>query len=160
VCHETIYQSLYSPVFVGLGLRGQDCLRSRRRRRRRRGGRDNSQKRRRHFGEFKLIDQRPPAAADRSEAGHWEGDLIIGAHKRTAIATLVERSSRLTLMADLPNGYRPSALRRALAAVLGNQPPTLLRTLTWDQGIEMCAWADIEADLGISVYCCHPHSPW
>ena len=104
VCHETIYRAVYSRVFVGLGLRGHDCLRTRRRRRRPRNGPEPA-RRRRQFGDYRLIDERPAGAADRSEVGHWEGDLIIGAAKSSAVVTLVERSSRLTLLAQLPNRH-------------------------------------------------------
>jgi IS30 family transposase len=150
---------LYSASYVGLSLRAHECLRTRRRRRRHRHD-PGPARRRRQFGDFKLIDQRPPGATDRSEAGHWEGDLIIGAAHASAVITLVERTSRLTLLGALPHRRTASEVRAALAEAFASVPPELRRSLTWDQGIEMADWAGIEADLDLEVYFCHPHSPW
>ena len=111
------------------------------------------------LGDFKAISQRPAAVEDRREAGHWEGDLIIGAANRSAVATLTERTSRLTLTVGLPGGYDAQRTAAAVTAALARQPAHLVKTLTWDQGREMARWADIEAALGIDVYFCDPHSP-
>ena len=98
VCPETIYRSLYSSSYVGLSLRAHECLRSRRRRRRHRHEPRPARGRRR-FGALQAHRPATRRAADRSEPGHWEGDLIIGASHASAVITLVERTSRLTLLA-------------------------------------------------------------
>ena len=112
------------------------------------------------LGDFRPIADRPAAAEARSEAGHWEGDLIIGASNRSAVATLTERLSRLTLTVGLPDGYDAERTAAAVTAALGRQPAHLVKTLTWDQGREMARWADIETALGVEVYFCEPRSPW
>ena len=89
------------------------------------------------LGDFRPIAQRSAAVEDRSEAGHWEGDLIIGANNRSAVATLVERVSRQTLAVSLPDGYDAQSTAAAVSAALSRQPRHLVKTLTWDQGREM-----------------------
>jgi IS30 family transposase len=108
-----------------------------------------------------MISQRPPAAAGRSEAGHWEGDLITGASNRSAIGTLVDRASRFTILVHLP-GQRHDAgtVRDALVAAMAILPAQLRRSLTWDQGKEMALHDQIAAALGMPVFFCDPHSPW
>ena len=100
-----------------------------------------------------------PAAVEDSEAGHWEGDLIIGKNNRSTAVTLTERVSRQTLVAALPHGYDARHTADAVTAALARQPRHLVRTITWDQGREMARWADIETALG-KVYFCDPRSPW
>ena len=108
-----------------------------------------------------MISQRPLAAADRSEAGHWEGDLITGASNRSAIGTLADRASRFTILVHLP-GLRHDAetVRDALVAAMAILPAQLRRSLTWDQGKEMALHDQIAAALGMPVYFCDPHAPW
>jgi IS30 family transposase len=159
VSHETIYRAVYSHTFVGIGLRGQDCLRMRRRRRHHHGT-PRPQRNGRNWATAKLIDARPIGATDRSEPGHWEGDLIIGAGQRSAVITLVERVSRLTLLADLPDRRRTKEVRAALVAAFDGIPPVMRASLTWDQGVEMAQWPTLESALEMSIYLCHPHSPW
>ena len=96
----------------------------------------------------------------RAEPGHWEGDLIIGKANASAVATLVERTSRHTLAVPLLNGYDAASTATAVSAALMRQPRHLLKTLTWDQGREMARWPDIEQNTGIKVYFCEPRSPW
>ncbi len=96
---------------------------------------------------------------ERTEPGHWEGDLIIGAAKRTAAAALVERVSRHTLVVALPHGYRALQVAASVTDALANQPAHLVRSLTWDQGREIAHWAHVEAALGIEVFFCESHSP-
>ena len=108
----------------------------------------------------KLGSDRPPAAADRSEPGHWEGDLIIGARNRTAVVTLTERVTRHTLLAALPNGYRAPHTAQAISDAFSRVPKPLQKTLTWDQGREMSEWCSVEQQTGLSVYFCDPRSPW
>ncbi len=112
------------------------------------------------MGNWRPLSERPAGAADRSEPRHWEGDLIVGSHNRSVAATLVERTSRHTLVVALPHRYRAPQVARAVTATLARQPAHLVRTLTWDQGREMARWADIEHDLGIKVFFCDPHAPW
>ena len=112
------------------------------------------------LGDFRPISQRPAAVEVRREAGHWEGDLIIGKNNRSAAVTLTERLSRQTLLAALPSGYDAPSVASAVAAALARQTRHLVRTITWDQGREMARWADIETALGAKVYFCDPRSPW
>ena len=155
VCAGTIYRAAYSGC--GLGSKAWKLLPGRRRCRRRRA---RSGERASPLGTIRLLSDWPSGAADRSEPGHWEGDLIVGAANRTAAATLVERVSRHTLVVPLPHGYKAPKVAQAVTDALGRQPARLVRTLTWDQGREMARRADVEAALGIEVFFCDPHSPW
>ena len=92
--------------------------------------------------------------------GHWEGDLIVGKGGRSAIGTLVERSSRYVVLLHLPRGRTADHVRRALTHQLSRLPTELRRTLTWDQGKEMAEHAQFTIDTQIAVYFCDPHSPW
>ena len=159
VCAETIYRACYDRHSRrGLPPNSWQLLPRRRRRRKPRGRLE--QAKRSALGEFRPLAERPAKAAGREQPGHWEGDLIIGKANRTAVATLVERASRHTLVVRLPGGYSAPATARAVTAALGRQPARMVRTLTWDQGREMARWADIEKALGIEVYFCEPRSPW
>ena len=158
LCAETIYAACYDHT----GRRGlrEGSWRLLPRRCRRRKPRGRAARTPSPLGDSKPISQRPATAADRREAGHWEGDLIIGKGNRTAVATLTERTSRLTLTVALPDGYDAPSTAAAVTAALGRQPRHLVKTLTWDQGREMARWADIEQALDVKVYFCDPHSPW
>lgn len=162
LCHESIYQGVYQPrsplvrppaisTRTRSPLRtGRDHWRAHRRRNRRRP----------RFAQPMLsIHQRPFDPDDRSQAGHWEGDLIVGKNQASAIGTLVERQTRLIRLLHLPRRDADS-LRTAITAVLGELPPTLVRSITWDQGTEMACHTNITADLGAKVYFCDSHSPW
>jgi IS30 family transposase len=107
-----------------------------------------------------MISQRPPEAADRAVPGHWEGDLILGRRKHSAIATLVDRSTRYLMLVHLPDGYNSAAVRDALIATFETLPPLLKRSLTWDQGTEMAAHHGFSIATNIPVYFCDPGSPW
>ena len=109
---------------------------------------------------MKPLSRRPAAAFDRSEVGHWEGDLIIGRHMHSAVATLVERVSRYTVLVELPSGYKAPQLRDALTLSFSDLPPEVRKTLTWDQGREMTLHEEFGALSGVEVYFCDPHSPW
>ncbi len=111
------------------------------------------------LGDYRPLSERPAAVGERSEPGHWEGDLIIGAANRTAAATLVERVSRHVLVVALPHGYTAPGVADAVTQALARQPAHLVRAPTWDQGRELARWADIESALGIGVFFCEPHSP-
>jgi IS30 family transposase len=123
-----------------------------------------------------VLSERPAEAEDRAVPGHWEGDLIIGL-SRSAIGTVVERTSRYTLLVHLPRlesygnvppvkngpalgGYGAVAMKDALTTTMGTMPAELLRSLTWDRGKELSAHAQFKVDTGIAVYFADPHSPW
>ncbi|MDN6170462.1 MAG: IS30 family transposase, partial [Micrococcaceae bacterium] len=105
------------------------------------------------------IHDRPFDPGDRSEAGHWEGDLIVGKSQGSAIGTLVERQTRSTLLLHLPvrDG---EALHDALAATMSGLPASLVRSITWDQGSELARHLKITRTLGAPVFFCDSHSPW
>lgn len=172
VSHEAIYQALFVQGRGALARELTACLRTGRALRvpRARVG----QRGKGYITEEVMISQRPAEAADRAVPGHWEGDLIIGTG-RSAIGTLVERSSRFTMLLHLPplpgagprvkngpavTGAGAEAVRDAIAAQLGQLPGHLRRSLTWDQGKEMAQHDRLKIDLGLQVYFCDPQSPW
>jgi IS30 family transposase len=106
-----------------------------------------------------LISERPAEVEDRAVPGHWEGDLLLGT-RPSAIATLVERSSRFTQLVALPDGHKAEPVRVALTVSIASLPEQLRRSLTWDQGKEMAEHARFSIDSGVTVYFCDPHSPW
>ena len=112
------------------------------------------------LGQVRGITERPAVVAERSEPGHWEGDLIIGERNRSAVVTLVERSSRFTLLAGLPGGYNADVTAAAVTAAMRRVPSHMAKTLTWDRGREMARWQRIEADTGVKVFFCDLRSPW
>ena len=107
-----------------------------------------------------MIDQRADSVQDRVEPGHWEGDLIMGVGNRSAIGTLVERTTRNVILLHLGQVRTAVAVRDALIAVFSALPPGLRRSLTWDQGKEMSAHADLTRAVAMPVYFCHRSSPW
>jgi len=112
------------------------------------------------LGIFNLIGLRPAIADERTEVGHFEGDLIIGARGRSAIVTLVDRASRLNLIGDLPEGHDATSVLACCIELIERVPTELRRTLTWDQGTEMARHGDLAAAVGIGVFFAEPHSPW
>ena len=161
VSHETIYQSLYvqSRGNLRAELTRQVALRSGRTRRIPRGAPAGAVRSRRPWATLHISD-RPAEAADRAVPGHWEGDLILGERNASAIATLVERTTRFVLLAALPGGKLAEDLADRLVAVMGALPAHLRRSLTWDLGNEMAANATFTLATGTPVYFCDPHSPW
>jgi IS30 family transposase len=172
ISHEAIYQSLFVQGRGALARELTACLRTGRALRvpRARVG----QRGKGHIGEEVMISQRPAEAQDRAVPGHWEGDLIIGTG-RSAIGTLVERTSRFTMLLHLPapegagprlkhgpavTGAGAEQVRDAIVAQLGALPEHLRRSLTWDQGKEMAQHARLKIDTGLEVYFCDPQSPW
>jgi len=174
ISHEAIYQALY---VQGRGALKRDlvaCLRT---------GRALRVPRARTRGRGKkfvtpevMISERPAEADDRAVPGHWEGDLILGLDS-SAIGTLVERSTRLTMLLWLPRmdghgeeprvknglalaGHGAEAVRDAIAASIVTLPEQLRRSLTWDQGAEMAQHAQLRIETGLPVYFCDPQSPW
>jgi IS30 family transposase len=172
VSHEAIYQALY---VQGRGALRRDltaCLRSGRALR---VPRARSRRPKHFITPEVMITERPPEAADRAVPGHWEGDLILGLGS-SAIGTLVERTTRFTMLLHLPRmpghgqprlkngpplaGHGAEAMRRAIASSIVTLPEQLRRSLTWDQGTEMAQYAQLRIDTGLQVFFCDPQSPW
>jgi IS30 family transposase len=174
ISHEAIYQALYVQGRGALRRELTACLRT---------GRALRVPRARTRGRGKkfvtpeiLISQRPAEAEDRAVPGHWEGDLMLGLGS-SAIGTLVERSTRFTMLLHLPPmeghgtgprakngpalaGHGAEAVRDAIAATITTLPEQLRKSLTWDQGAEMAQHARLRIDTGVEVYFCDPRSPW
>ena len=174
ISHEAIYQALYVQGRGALKRGLTACLRT---------GRALRVPRARTQGRGKpfvtrevLISERPAEADDRAVPGHWEGDLILGLGS-SAIGTLVERTTRFTMLLHLPPmkghgaqarekngpalaGHGAEAVRDAIARMITTLPEQLRRSLTWDQGAEMARHAQLRIDTGLQVYFCDPHSPW
>jgi len=162
LCHESIYQAVYQPGSVLLRLSKLAPYR----RSPLRTGRDHRrahqrvERRRPRFEQPMLtIHQRPFQPEDRSEVGHWEGDLIIGKEQRSAIGTLVERKTRVVRLLHLPQRDGES-LHEALKRRMAGLPAGLLRSITWDQGTEMARHLTITKSLGAPIYFCDSRSPW
>jgi IS30 family transposase len=174
ISHEAIYQALYVQGRGALRRELSACLRT---------GRALRMPRARLQGRGKsfvspeiMISERPGEADDRAVPGHWEGDLILGL-RSSAIGTLVERTTRFTILLHLPRmeghgdiarvkngpalaGHGAEAVRDAIAATITLLPEQLRRSLTWDQGAEMAQHASLRIDTGLRVYFCDPQSPW
>jgi len=159
VVHETIYQAVYRPELGGLRRDLPRVLRTGRRRRKPR--RRPDARRAGTLTGMTMICERPPEAGGRAVPGHWEGDLITGTANQSAIGTLVERSTRFTILLHLPSGlHTADAVRDALVEAMAAMPGPLRRSLTWDQGKEMALHAEVTAALGMPVYFCDKASPW
>jgi IS30 family transposase len=174
VSHEAIYQALYIQGRGALRRELTACLRT---------GRALRVPRARTRGRGQsfvtpeiMISERPAEAADRAVPGHWEGDLIVGLGS-SCIGTLVERTTRFTMLLHLPPmdghgcearvkngpalaGHGAEAVRDAIARTITTLPEQLRRSLTWDQGAEMAQHARLRIETGVAVYFCDPHSPW
>jgi IS30 family transposase len=173
ISHEAVYQALYVQGRGALRRELTACLRT---------GRALRVPRARTRGRDKpfvapevMISERSAEAADRAVPGHWEGDLILGLGS-SAVGTLVERSTRFTILLHLPRmdaygqarvhngpalaGHGAEAVRDAIAASITSLPEYLRRSLTWDQGAEMAQHAQLRVDTGLAIYFCDPHSPW
>ena len=157
LCAETIYQALYLPGKSGLSRTLVRKLRTGRLMRKRRRQPDRRLVR---FAEGASIAARPKHVTVRDVPGHWEGDLIVGRHNRSAIGTLVERHSRYTRLVHLPASHDADDMHRALTQVLLTLPKDLRLTLTWDQGGEMARHAEIALLLNGGVFFADPASPW
>jgi IS30 family transposase len=173
ISHEAIYQSLYVQGRGALRRELTACLRTGRALR---VPRARVRGRGKHFVTDEiLISERPAEAEDRAVPGHWEGDLILGLGS-SAIGTLVERTTRFTMLLHLPPmpghdgprvkngpafaGHGAEAVRDAITSTITTLPEQLRRSLTWDQGTEMAQHAQLRIEAGLPVYFCDPHSPW
>jgi IS30 family transposase len=156
VSHETIYKSLFVQGRGELRRELHQCLRTGRAQRVSQGRTDNRGK----IPGMVMIRERPAEVADRAVPGHWEGDLILGSNNKSAIGTLVERSTRFVMLLHLPNDHSAEAVREAMTAKIMTLPAALRRSVTWDQGKELAQHAQFTIDTGIPVYFCDPHSPW
>jgi IS30 family transposase len=174
ISHEAIYQAVFVQGRGALRRELTACLRS---------GRTLRTPRARTRGRGKtfispeiMISKRPAEATDRAVPGHWQGDLIVGLGS-SAIGTLVERTTRFTLLLHLPRmtghghdarvkngparaGHGAEAVRDAITRSIITLPEALRRSLTWDQGAEMAQHTALKVDAGVQVYFCDPHSPW
>jgi IS30 family transposase len=174
ISHEAIYQALYVQGRGALKRELVTCLRTGRALRVPRAR--TRQRPKGHVTAEVMISERPAEVEDRAIPGHWEGDLIIGLN-RSAIGTLVERTSRFTMLLHLPRmagygieprvkngpalaGYGAEAMREALTSTIGELPDQLRRSLTWDRGKELAQHAQLKIDTGLAVYFADPHSPW
>jgi IS30 family transposase len=157
VSHETIYKALYVQTRGSLRADLHKCLSTKRSARKPRGhpGRTGV-----YGAEIFKISDRPAEAADRAVPGHWEGDLIMGAGNTSAIGTLVERSTRFTILLHLPADHTAESVAAAMIEAMGELPEHLRRSITWDRGSEMADWEDIQLQLKAPVFFCNPHSPW
>jgi len=157
ICHEAIYQALY---VQGRGALRRDLVRCLRTGRAVRRPRRRVDGRKHRIKDMVMISDRPAEVADRAVPGHWEGDLIIGAGGSSAIGTLVERTTRFTMLLHLPDGHTAEQVNTAIVAAMTGLPQQLRRSLTWDQGAEMTRHLRLSVDADLDVYFCDPHSPW
>lgn len=107
-----------------------------------------------------MIAERPPEANDRAVPGHWEGDLILGKGGRSAVGTLVERTSRILLLLHLEGDRSADSVEAAMRKTVKDLPKELCRSITWDQGAEMANHARFTVATDIPIYFCDPHAPW
>ena len=174
ISHEAIYQALYVQGRGALKRELVACLRTGRALRVPRAR--TKRKAWAHVTPEVMISERPAEADDRAVPGHWEGDLLIGL-ERSAIGTLVERTTRFTILIHLPRedgygtlprtkngpplaGYGAITMKNALASTMTTLPQQLRRSLTWDRGKELSAHAQFKVETGIPVYFADPQSPW
>jgi IS30 family transposase len=156
VSHETIYKTLFVQGRGELARELTRCLRSGRAARRPR----SKVELRGQIPSRIMISERPAEVEDRAVPGHWEGDLIIGANGRSAVGTLVERTTRYVLLLHLEGDHAAETVNAAMAKAMGTLPAELARSVTWDQGTEMYKHAAFTVATGIEVFFCDPHSPW
>jgi IS30 family transposase len=157
VSAETVYQAIY---VQGRGALRRELARHLRTGRALRRPRRQEGERRGKIPGTVNISERPAEAADRAVPGHWEGDLIEGKGGKSQITTLVDRRTRFTMLAALPDGKSAPAVAAALTPVVAGLPDALRRTLTWDQGKEMALHRQIAVAADVDIYFCDPHSPW
>ncbi len=159
ISHETIYDHVYVLPRGSLRKELIASLRREHKYRRKRKTGPKVPETRGRIADMLSIEERPKEVADRIVPGHWEGDLIIGKRNRSAIGTLVERTTRFTIIVPL-KAKDPATVRRAYVREMRRLPKELARTLTYDQGKEMGQHKKFTVDTGIQVYFAHPSSPW
>jgi IS30 family transposase len=157
VSHETIYQALYVQTRGNLRADLNQKLSLKRRQRRPHGTDRCAQSP--YKDAFKISD-RPPEVEDRAVPGHWEGDLIVGPESKSAIGTLVERSTRFTILLHLPGRHDANSVAEAMIGEMRHLPEHLRRSITWDRGTELADYARIQVALQTKLFFCDPHSPW
>jgi len=157
VSHETIYQALYVQARGSLRQDLYQHLSTHRPRRKPRTGLRRSTS---PYREAFTISQRPAEVADRAVPGHWEGDLVMGTVGGVAVGTLVERTTRFTILLHLPARHDADSVAMAMIAEMSALPDHLRRSLTWDRGTELARYDKIQLALEMPVYFCDPHSPW
>lgn len=157
VSHETIYQSIYVQGRGQLRRELHRCLRTGRALRR---PQRRATERRGRIPGMVNISERPPEVADRAVPGHWEGDLIVGTASKSAIGTLVERTTRFVMLLHLPDDHGAEAVQDAIVEKMTQLPGHLRRSLTWDQGKELSNHLAIAQAAALDIYFCDPHSPW
>ncbi|WP_233621437.1 IS30 family transposase [Amycolatopsis sp. WAC 04182] len=160
VSHETIYQAIYVQGRGVLRRELAQCLRTGRVIRRPHRMPDGRRTRQGKIAGMVPISECPAEAADRAIPGHWEGDLIMGKDNRSAIGTLVERSTRFCLLLHLPGGKDAATVADEMIKTIQRLPAELRRSLAWDQGTEMAQHAQITLATDLDIYFCDPHSPW
>jgi IS30 family transposase len=173
ISHEAIYQALYVQGRGALRRELTACLRTGRALR---VPRARSRRGKNFITNEVMISERPAEVEDRAVPGHWEGDLILGLNS-SSIGTLVERSTRFTMLLHLPPmpgkeqqprvkngpplaGHGAEAVRDAIASTITTLPEQLRRSLTWDQGAEMAKHTELRVATGLQIFFCDPHSPW
>jgi IS30 family transposase len=159
VSHETIYQSLFVQGRGALRKELARCLRSGRAARRPQSRSRSRVEARGRIKDMVMISERPAEVEDRAVPGHWEGDLIMGKANRSAVGTLVERSTRYVMLLHL-EAQTAQAVREAMTRQVLTLPASMRRSLTWDQGKEMAQHLQFSLDTNVAVYFCDPHSPW
>jgi len=156
--HEAIYTYLYVLPRGELRKELLSCLRQKRKRRRKRN-RKNRPGIERKIADMISIEERPKEVADRTIPGHWEGDILLGRYRKSAMGTLVERTTRTTILVPLPSKHA-DVVARAFAREAKQLPRQMRLSLTYDQGREMAAHKLFSENAGMKVYFCHPRSPW
>lgn len=159
VSPETVYQAIYVQGRGSLRRELAQCLRTGRAMRKPKQRRDHEERRGR-IPDMVNISERPAEANDRAIPGHWEGDLIVGRNNKSAIGTLVERSTRFVMLLHLPDDHSAIAVRDEMVRAVERMPESLRRTVTWDQGREMSRHLEITMATNMGIYFCDPHSPW
>ena len=159
VSHEAIYQYIY---VLPRGELKQTLIKALRRehKHRRTQKSEKVEEKRGKIANMLSIEERPAEVADRTVPGHWEGDLILGKYKRSALGTLVERTTRYTILVPLGSQKDALSVREAYAEAFKTVPDELRKTLTYDQGKEMNEHQQFSIDTGIQVFFAHPGSPW
>jgi transposase, IS30 family len=159
ISHEAIYRYIY---VLPRGSLKQTLIQALRQERayRRKQKRGNAEETRGKIADMLSIEERPVEVAHRTIPGHWEGDIIMGRYRRTALGTLVERTTRYTILVPLGKGKDAVSVRKAYTRELGALPKEIAKTLTYDQGKEMSEHKQFTIDTGIQVYFAHPGSPW